>query len=168
MLNRQDIDYCTDMVRQTNRDFFLQSLFLKPAQREKALAIGALDAELRHVHASVSEEMLGHIRYAWWKESVEAIYTGQARAHPVIASLVSIKNEISQEALLKLVLLYQESYPGRPENVLPCIEELVLLLAAEQFPAWQKAGRVIKNHRQKYEAANGWLALKLMAASFSG
>jgi hypothetical protein len=165
MLNTQDITYCTDLVRQTNRDFFLQSLFLKPAQREKALVIGALDAELRHVHAAVNEEMLGHIRYAWWKESIESIYNGQPRAHPVITSLASLKDEVTQDSLLKLVSLYQDTYPGWPENSSPCIEELVSPLVDVQLQAWQKAGNVITKHRQKHQAANGLLALKLMVDS---
>lgn len=168
-MKHENLTYCTDLVRSLNRDVFLQSLLLAPETRSAVIAIAALDAELRHVHSAVSEEMLGHIRFAWWKEGVEAIANGEpARAHPVLQLLGELK--IPANILLPLVKEYLEAYPNWPENPQKTLDivcsQWIEAHAPQQLKAWYKAGKIIERHRKKYTANNGWLALKLFVISF--
>jgi phytoene/squalene synthetase len=155
--------YLLQMVRNHRRDRFLRSLFLPHDLREKVLAIYALDAELAHVRAHVSEEMLGHIRYAWWEESLVAINEGKKpREHPVLIAIAEHKIDA-----LALAQKHRATYPE------PLAEDIAGAMAEKLVPqesqaAWNKAGNIIEKHRERFGAKkNGWLAFKLLLAGVS-
>ena len=125
------LSYCKDMVRKYDYARYLQCAFAPTAYAYYALA-----AELAHIHDHVSEEMIGHIRYAWWQESIVAIGEGKPHQHPVLLMLA--ESGISNELLVKLVECYREAWPELPKNP----PELEVADAR-----WQKAGRIISKHR---------------------
>ena len=141
-MENSSLTYCKDMVRKMDYARYLQCAFAP-----EAIPYYALVAELKHIHDHVSEEMIGHIRYAWWQEAVEALGSGSPRQHPVILSLAA--SGISKTLLVKLVESYREAWPELPQNP----PEL-----AVDNPRWQKAGRIIANHK----GAKWQLAFKLL------
>ena len=159
------LSYPAETVYTHSRDLFLRGLFVPEAQREKLLALYALDAELAHVHRAVREETIGHIRYAWWEESLQAIMDGKPpREHPVIQAL---PKEYMNEAMA-LAQLYRAHYPVQPDSG-ALIEEISLKWIRENCPeaeaGWKKAHGIITAHRKKFGTrANGWLKIKLMVA----
>lgn len=60
-----------------------------PAVRGHYLTLRAFDAELRGVRTSVSNELLGRIKLAWWRDAVRVLYSGIGKppAHPIIMAL---------------------------------------------------------------------------------
>ena len=65
--------------------------FFAPAQRRRALvALYAFDNELAHVAGVVREPMLGHVRLAWWRQRLAAIYEGAAQQAPTAKALAKV------------------------------------------------------------------------------
>lgn len=58
--------------------------FFAPARaRRHMLALYAFDVELTHIGEAVREPMAGHVRLAWWREQLAAIYDGGTPASPI-------------------------------------------------------------------------------------
>jgi phytoene synthase len=160
----ETLSYYTSLVRTQRRDWFLAAMFLPIAVREAVIAIYSLDIELEHVHHMVKEEMIGHIRYAWWFESVEGL-SGAApvRDHPLFQAITNAN--ISSEILLSLVTAYRESFPEMPIEIDETVQNVVkkYLDSNLQSKKWKKASSVIAKHRKKYGLRrDGWLLIKLL------
>lgn len=72
------------------RDYrrYLAILRAHPAQRDALFALTAFYLELAHIAGSVSEPMLGAIRFSWWREALEALEKGEGpKNHPVLQAL---------------------------------------------------------------------------------
>ena len=83
--------YVLDLVRTQDRGRFVASLFAPAAARARILALLAFDQELGRIPATVSEPMLGHIRFQWWHDLVERVADGGAapQGHPVAQALAA-------------------------------------------------------------------------------
>jgi len=132
---RDDLDYCKDLIKKHDHARIMQCMFLPEGERHSAFAYYALKAELEHIHDHVSQEMIGHIRYAFWAESVEQL-PANPRSHPVIRALAD--SGIASETLSQLVENYREAYPDLPKDP----PELVL-----EHKKWNKAGEIIRRHK---------------------
>jgi phytoene synthase len=85
------LSYCAEQVRRHDRDRYLCALFAPGAIREAWFVLFAFDYEISSIAAKVSEEMLALIRYAWWREALDEIYSGvPVRAHPVAQELAQV------------------------------------------------------------------------------
>lgn len=86
MTDTDDID---GQVKAADPDRWLAARFVGDAQaRADLMALYALNHVLSRIASQVSEEMLGHIRLAWWREAIEELAAGKAaRAHPVVEAL---------------------------------------------------------------------------------
>jgi len=160
--------YCFDLVKALNRDRFLLSLFVPEPQRSSIIALYAFDAELRHVHSAVTEELNAHIRYAWWQETLDDIKNGKTpRAHPVIYALANLIGQglVTHASLITLVENYRGVYPDKPSD-LKFLDDIAFNLLQATRPetcaAWSKAKLAIAAHREKYgNRMNNWLLIKL-------
>lgn len=128
-------NYCKELVKKLDYPRYLQCAFAT-----EYFPLFALNCELRHVHHAVSEEMIGHIRYAWWAESVETL----AREHPVLQALKWAN--YPTENLLTLVNHYREAYPEQPQHT-DVVLNSILSLPAKDKARFDKAGQVITNHQ---------------------
>jgi len=63
------VPYTAQAVYDHNRDRFYQCLFVPQEAREALYAVLALDVELAHIRRAAKEEVMGHMRHAWWQES---------------------------------------------------------------------------------------------------
>ena len=166
----KDLSYCAHEVLEYDRDLFLRSLFAPSDMREPLLAVYALIVELDKIPSMVSEEMIGHIRYAWWQEMVEGLYEGKVpHGHPVMEALASlIKAErLPKQLLLPLVEVYREAYPVPPANKDAIITNvsttLLQSLSAEAVAAWISADKTIVGHHRRYgKRIRGWMLIKLL------
>lgn len=153
-------------VKIQRRDWFLAAMFLPLSVREAVLAIYALDVEMEHVHHVVKEEMIGHIRYAWWQEKIEALRSAEpTEGHPLLQALAA--SDIAVELLLPIVTAYRESFPEYPESsdeiVMDAVRNYILVMPAQAGIQFNKATAIIANHRKKYGKKLGnWLLVKLL------
>ncbi len=79
--------YCLDEVRRHDHDRYLTALFLPPDRRKAALSLYAFSLEIARTREIVSEPLLGQIRLQWWRETIEGLYAGSPREHPVVEAL---------------------------------------------------------------------------------
>jgi phytoene synthase len=85
------LSHCAALVREHDHDRYLCTLFAPPMIREAWFALFAFNHEIASIAESVSEEMLGFMRFAWWREVLDEVYGGQpVRRHPVAQALAEV------------------------------------------------------------------------------
>jgi 15-cis-phytoene synthase len=87
---RQDaFSYCAELVRSTDRDRFIATLFA-PVQRRAGLhALYAFSLEVARVRDLAREAMPGEIRLQWWREVLQRQREGEASASPTAVAFLS-------------------------------------------------------------------------------
>ncbi len=100
------LSYCAGLVRQHDHDRYLCALFAPAQVREAWFALFAFNHEIAIIAEIVSEEMIGFIRFAWWREALDEIYGNQKlRKHPVVEALAqTIHAHHLPRALLDMML----------------------------------------------------------------
>ncbi len=85
------MNYCANLVRTHDYDRYLCALFAPPAVRAAWCVLFAFNHEIASIAEIVSEEMIGYIRLAWWREALDEIYAGKpVRKHPVAEALAEV------------------------------------------------------------------------------
>lgn len=78
-------------LKMVDPDRYRSALFADKAARGKLMTLYAFHAELAKVPELVSEPMLGEIRYQWWRDCIEEIYSGSiVRKHEVATPLADV------------------------------------------------------------------------------
>lgn len=97
--------YCLEEVRRHDHDRYLSALFLSADRRAPAMALYAFNLEIARTREIVSEPLLGQIRLQWWRETIEGIYAGTPREHPVVEALSSTigKHDLQRDGLERLI-----------------------------------------------------------------
>jgi len=81
------LSHCAAEVREHDPDRYLATLFAPPEARDALFALYAFDHEIVRVQHVVREPMAGLVRFQWWRDTLDAIATGEAPAHPVVAAI---------------------------------------------------------------------------------
>lgn len=81
-----------DQVRAADPDRWLSSRFVgDPQARADLIALYAFEAELMAIPTRVTQPMLAEMRYVWWSEQMDGVFSGVARkGHPVLEALTEI------------------------------------------------------------------------------
>ena len=76
------------LVRQRDYRRFLAIQLAAPADRPTLYALTAFASEMAQIPHHIREPLAGFMRYAWWREALEAMQQGLApRAHPLLQQL---------------------------------------------------------------------------------
>jgi hypothetical protein len=110
-----------DGLRSYDRNRYLATLFAPDEKRAALIALYAFHAELSRIHLLVSDPQIGMIRLQWWRDTVEAIFMGEASDHPVAQGLATaVHNYKLPEAPLQAMItahefdLYADQMPSLP------------------------------------------------------
>jgi phytoene synthase len=106
-----------DRVSSMDPDRVRAARLAEPVLRDQLFTLYAFHAELAKVPELVSEPMMGQIRYQWWRDCLEEIYSGcPVRAHEVSQPLAAMINEtgISRFYLDKLIDGRERDLDPRP------------------------------------------------------
>lgn len=97
--------HCADLVRDTDRDRYLATLFAPADRRDALFALYAFAGEIARVREVAREPMPGEIRLQWWREVLQGQRDGEAAAHPVAAALRATiaKHKLSADRLVALI-----------------------------------------------------------------
>lgn len=76
------------LVRETDRDRWLASLFIPAPKRRHVLALLAFSGEIARIRDVVRDPMPGEIRLQWWRDVLTGTARGDVEAHPVAAALI--------------------------------------------------------------------------------
>jgi 15-cis-phytoene synthase len=80
--------YCAELVRTSDRDRFIASLFAPAERRSALLAVYAFNAEVARVREVAHSALPGEIRLQWWSDVIEGERPDEARANPVAWALL--------------------------------------------------------------------------------
>src|SRR5271154_2683593 len=81
--------YCAELVRKTDRDRFLASLFAPAELRGALAALYAFNIEVARVRDVAREALPGEIRLQWWSDVLAGERGGEASANPVATALLT-------------------------------------------------------------------------------
>ena len=97
--------YCAQLVRQTDRDRFIASLFAPADERNALHALYAFNAEIARVREAAHTALPGEIRLQWWIDVIGGERTEEARANPVAAALLGAveRYQLSPSRLIGLI-----------------------------------------------------------------
>jgi phytoene synthase len=110
--------YCETEVRRDDRDRWLASLFLPDRARPHFHALLAFNLEIAKVRDTVSEPMLGEIRFQWWRDAL----TNRAPAgNPVAEALLDTIERCRLDAGRLLALIEARSF-DLYDDPMPSIE----------------------------------------------
>jgi Squalene/phytoene synthase len=88
--------YCAKLTRDHDRNRYLCALFAPVEVREAWFTMFAFQHEITSIAHKVGEEMVGFIRYAWWRETLDAVFKGvPPRGHPVAEALGTTVKRLS-------------------------------------------------------------------------
>lgn len=83
--------YCAEFVRTHDRNRYLCALSAPASVREAWFAIFAFQHEIASIADKIGQEMVGFVRYAWWRETLTAIYANKPpRGHPLAEALAAM------------------------------------------------------------------------------
>ncbi|MGD9616296.1 MAG: squalene/phytoene synthase family protein [Alphaproteobacteria bacterium] len=78
------------IVRRHDRDRYQTALFAPADRREALFALYAFNYEVARIREIVTQPMLGQIRLQWWREVIDAAYSGApARRHEIVQPLIA-------------------------------------------------------------------------------
>lgn len=116
--------YCLGEVRRHDHDRYLTALFLPPDRRNAALALYAFSLEIARTREIVSEPLLGQIRLQWWRETIEGLFAGTPREHPVVEALQTAvqAHDLPREHLEALIDAREADLEDTPPRNLEALE----------------------------------------------
>jgi NADH dehydrogenase [ubiquinone] 1 alpha subcomplex assembly factor 6 len=113
------------MLRRSDRDRHLLSLFVHRDRRPAVQAIYAFNSEIARIRDSVTEPMLGQIRLQWWREGLDAAYgEGPVRRHEVLTPLAeSIRRlGLSRDHFDRLIAARERDLSPEPPETVAALE----------------------------------------------
>ena len=132
-------------VRAHDRDRYQTALFAPGARREALFALYAFNYEVARVRESVREPMLGQIRLQWWREVIDAAYSGApTRRHEVAEPLTATIRDygLTRQYFDRLIDAREHDLADEPFSDMPALEAYaeatsatLLWLAQEIFGA---------------------------------
>jgi 15-cis-phytoene synthase len=97
--------YCADLVRTSDRDRYIATLFAPAERRDALYALYAFNAEIARVRDVAREPLPGEIRLQWWTDVLNGERDGEASANPVAAALLDIIQRHKLETMLLTTLI---------------------------------------------------------------
>jgi 15-cis-phytoene synthase len=116
--------HCEAVVRASDKDRFLATLFA-PAEHRGALhALYAFNLEVARVPELVHEPLAGEIRLQWWSDVLAGPARGEAAANPVASALLAAiaRYRLSREPLAALIEAHRLDLYDEPMATLTDLE----------------------------------------------
>ena len=94
-----------ELVRATDRDRFIASLFAPAEHRGAIYALYAFNSEVSRVREMAREALPGEIRLQWWSDVIDGERADEAGANPVAAALLTTieRYRLSSAKLVDLI-----------------------------------------------------------------
>lgn len=143
------LSYCEEFIRTHDRNRYLCTLSAPAAAREAWFAVFAFSYEIASIADKVGEEMVGFVRYAWWRETLTAIYAGKPpRGHPLAEALAVMvtSHRLSKQHFDAIIDAHEKALAGqqpKEEAYLEAITEPVMQLCCEALEKPQHAAASI-------------------------
>ncbi|WP_296815089.1 squalene/phytoene synthase family protein [Brevundimonas sp.] len=108
-------------VRLADPDRWMSSRFISDeAARADLMVLYALEAELAAIPTKVVQPMLAEMRYAWWREQLDGVFTGEPRrGHPLLEALAGVveRGGLERAAFEALIEAHIGRAHGEPHDI---------------------------------------------------
>jgi phytoene synthase len=108
-------------VRDADIDRWLSSRFVSdPRARADLIVLYAFEAELMAIPSRVTQPLLAEMRFAWWAEQMDGVFSGQARkGHPVLEALTGLvaRHELPRAPFDALIGAHIGRVHGEPHDL---------------------------------------------------
>jgi 15-cis-phytoene synthase len=97
--------YCAEVVRATDRDRYLATLFAPAEKRGALYALYAFNSEVKRVREVARQPLPGEIRLQWWTDVLRGERGGEAGANPVASALLAAveQHHVASAKLIDLI-----------------------------------------------------------------
>jgi len=107
---------CIELVRRHDPDRYFSVLFAPKDVRLYLIALYAFNYEIARVGETVREPMMGEIRLAWWRETVEGARAGNPRRHDVAEALAALLGQFDLPQELFDAMIDARSFDVSPDT----------------------------------------------------
>lgn len=108
-------------VQQADPDRWLASRFVADAgARADLIALYAFEAELTAIPSRVSQPLLAEMRYVWWRDQMDGVFSGAPRrGHPVLEALADLsgRHDLDRSTLDALIDAHIDRIHMRPHDL---------------------------------------------------
>ncbi|KAJ3104753.1 hypothetical protein HDU97_008932 [Phlyctochytrium planicorne] len=122
--------HCQNLVRTSDWENYMATLFLPPFPRHAAWAIRAFNVEIAsirdHLKASGSAGVLpGRMRMQFWKDNIDDLFKGTVREHPVLKALATTLEytELSQSWFKRVLKEREQDLDDQPYHTIADLEK---------------------------------------------
>src|SRR5262249_39590354 len=117
--------YCAELVRTSDRDRFLATLFAPAQARDGLHALHAFNVEVARIRDLAREAIPGEIRLQWWREVLEGRRHDEASANPIAAALINVieARRLPVNMLLQLVETRRFDLYNEPMQTIAQLED---------------------------------------------
>eukprot|EP00794_Sanderia_malayensis_P018545 gene18545-20406_t len=114
--NKSALQYCMDIVRLHDYENYLCTLRIQEQARIAAFAIRSFNVELAKIRENISEKHIGSLRLQFWKDVIQEIFAGKARAQPVVLLLFEVmkKHNLTKIWFNRLIEAREQSLEDSP------------------------------------------------------
>jgi 15-cis-phytoene synthase len=98
-------EHCEQVVRETDKDRFLATLFAPANRRCPLFALYAFNSEIARVREAIRDPIAGEIRLQWWRDALERPGSGDARANPIASALLDtvVRFQLPVQSLIAVI-----------------------------------------------------------------
>src|SRR5262245_16890650 len=127
--------HCAALVRESNRDRYLATLFAPAEKRDALFALYAFDAEISRVRDLAREPMPGEIRLQWWREILLGERASEAAGNPVAAAVMEglAQQGLSSDLLVDLLEAHRFDLYDQPMSDLGALRSYASRTAGAIF-----------------------------------
>ncbi|KAM0786100.1 hypothetical protein ACM66B_006911 [Microbotryomycetes sp. NB124-2] len=141
----KSVEYCTSLIRSSDKDNLWPLYFYPQHLRPAYLALRAFNVELATIDDNVSNPMVGRMRYQWWRDSIKQVFDSKPPPHPVchLLSQLAQRSQLSPYHFTRLINSREQHFLNPSFNNLQDLAEysagtqaslLYLLLQATAEP----------------------------------
>lgn len=86
----KSLAYASSLVRRQDHEALWASYFYPPQLQPAYLALRAFNVELAGLPDQVSNQMIGRMRFQWWKDAVRGLYEVRLSLSPLSLSALGV------------------------------------------------------------------------------
>lgn len=132
-------DYCTQEVMLHDRERMLCVMLAPQPVRAALVALLAWNLEIAKVGEVTREEMIGLIRYQWWRDALDEIYDNKPlRQHAVVLSLADAirAHNLPKEAFLEIIAMRESDLDRAPFASLEALDNYACVTGGGVLALW--------------------------------
>lgn len=133
-------DYCAQLVLEQDRERLLCVMFAPIPARRALVALLAWNLEVAKVGEIASEEMIGFIRFQWWRDALDEIYDNKPlRQHAVVLELAEAIRSyaLPKEPFLEIIAAREADLERAPFGSLEALDSYAVATGGHVLKLWQ-------------------------------